>query len=495
MTTPPLANDGTSPPALIRVLIVQGEPQVRDALEQSFVARGFSVFTVRDGRHALDVMRLEPYDVALLDLGEAVGDGLDVLRQMRKDPAPPEVIVLTEHDTIETALAALRLGAYDCVSTPARPAELEELVRRAWEKRVLARENVRWQMLEARRARRDGAPAFITQFAPLQAVVSLAERVASSRSPLLISGESGTGKALVGRLLHHESGRTQAPWVVLDCAVPGAQGVETELFGQERAGSVGAAQQTPGLLELASGGTLYLANVEHLDLRVQAALLRALESGRVARLGGTHTFDVDVRIVAATTRDVTRLVASGQFHEGLLQHLAAIRLQLPPLRERRVDVPLLAEHFLTRFGGSAPPRLSAAAVAALEQYRWPGNVRELRTVMERAVLLAAGGLIDAHDLPVAVGGVIEPHDLPVAAGGVGDPYHLRHPPAGGGAEPPTATLTLAALERRHIAWALQRTGWHQGQASALLGISAKTLYRKIREYGFRRPERRGEGGA
>jgi DNA-binding NtrC family response regulator len=334
---------------------------------------------------------------------------------------------------------------------------------------VLARDNARLHTLQARHEGGGGAPAFVTQFAPLQAVVSLIERVAPSTSPVLISGESGTGKDLVARLLHHWSGRAQAPFVDLNCAALAEQVLETELFGVERGAFPGAERRTVGLLELATGGTLYLDNVADLDLKLQAKLLRALETGSFYRVGGTQKVDVDVRIIAATTRDLGRMVTAGDFRDDFLHRINTIRIQLPPLRDRSVDVPLLAEHFLAIFGGSAPPRLSAEAIAVLERYRWPGNVRELRNVIERAALLAIGGVIDSRDLPLGA-------DIGAAA---------RLTPA--------HSLTLAELERRHIESVLHRTNWHQGRAAELLGISPKTLYRKIREYGFQRPDRGDEG--
>jgi DNA-binding NtrC family response regulator len=468
------AEPALAEPATIKVLVAEDEPHLGTILEQFLVARGFTVTTARDGLRALDLLRLEQFDVALLDIVMPGLDGLDVLRQVREDPSPPEVIIITGNGTIETAISALKLGAYDFLSKPYRMAEIEALVRRAWEKRVLARDNERLHTLQARRevggGRAATAPVFVTQYAPLQAVLALVERIAPSTSPVLITGESGTGKDLVARLLHHWSGRAQAPFVDLNCAALAEQALETELFGVERGAFPGAERRTVGLLELATGGTLYLDNVADLDLRLQAKLLRALETGSFYRVGGTQKVDVDVRIVAATTRDLGRMVASGDVREDFLHRINTIRVQLPPLRERITDVPRLAEHFLSVLAGPTPPRLTTDALAVLERYRWPGNVRELRNVLERAALLATDGRIEARDLPLGV-------DIGAAA-------RLT----------PVQSMTLAELERRHIEAVLQRTGWHQGRAAELLGISPKTLYRKIREFGFRRPER-GDGGA
>lgn len=471
MSTAPAAAPA---PAPIKVLLAEDEPHLGTILEQFLHARGFAVTTVRDGLRALDLLRLEQFDVALLDIVMPGLDGLDVLRQVREDPSPPEVIIITGNGTIETAISALKLGAYDFLSKPYRMAEIEALVRRAWEKRQLARDNVRLQTLAARQAGGTAGvvaapPAFVTQYAPLRAVLSLVERVAPSASPVLITGESGTGKDLVARLLHHWSGRSAGPFVDLNCAALAEQALETELFGVERGAFPGAERRTIGLLELATGGTLYLDNVGDLDVRLQAKLLRALETGSFYRVGGTQKVDVDVRIVAATTRDLGRMVASGTFRDDFLHRINTMRVQLPPLRERITDVPLLAEHFLRQFGGASPPRLTGEAVAVLERYRWPGNVRELRNVIERATLLAVHGLIEARDLPLGAE--------------IGAAARLT----------PAQSLTLAELERRHIEAVLQRTNWHQGRAAELLGISPKTLYRKIREFGFRRPERAEDG--
>ncbi len=458
-----------TPSAPIRVLIAEDEQHLGTILEQFLVARGFSVSTARDGLRALDLLRLEQFDVALLDIMMPGLDGLEVLRQVREDPSPPEVIIITGNSTVETAITALKLGAYDFLAKPYRMAEIEVLVRRAWEKRMLALDNSRLHTLKARSGHSDAKPVFITQYAPLTAMLTLVERVAPSTSPVLISGDSGTGKDLVARLLHHWSGRSQAPFVDLNCAALAEQGLETELFGVEKGAFAGADRRKVGLLELATGGTLYLDSVSDLDVRLQAKLLRALETGSFYRVGGSQKVDVDVRIIASSTRDLTRMVSSGDMREDFLHRINTIRIQLPTLRERVSDVPLLAEHFLTRYAGAAPPRLTGEAVAVLERYRWPGNVRELRNVMERAALLSVNGVIEARDLPLGA-------DVGAAARAT-----------------PTQLFTLEELERRHIESVLTRTSWHQGRAAELLGISPKTLYRKIREFGFQRPDRLGGG--
>jgi DNA-binding NtrC family response regulator len=450
-------------PTRIKVLIAEDEEMLGNVLEQFLTSRGHDVVVVRDGRAALDALRRDSFDVALLDIVMPELDGLEVLRQVIDDPAPPQVIIITGNGTIETAITAIRLGAYDYLSKPYRMAEIDVLVRRAWEKRQLARQNA---LLQTRLERANGIPDVMTRYGPMQAVLALVERVAKSDSPVLISGEPGTGKELTARLLHRLSGRTESGggMVDVDCAALGDAQIESELFGHEKGAFPGVLKRKTGALELASGGALFLDEVGALDIRTQGKLLRALETGSYVRVGGTHKLAVDARVVAATKADLAAAVAAKSFRSDLYYRINTISISLPPLRERVVDIPLLTEHFLRFFGGSTPPTLTADASAALESYGWPGNVRELRNVIERAVLLASGGVITRTDLPIATGG-----------GSV-------HGPDGDGHQ-----LTLADLERRHIEAVLLRANWHQGRAATQLGISSKTLYRKIREYGFVRP--------
>jgi two-component system response regulator AtoC len=312
----------------------------------------------------------------------------------------------------------------------------------------------------------DAGVEFLTRHDPLKATLALVERIAKTDSPVLITGESGTGKELVARALHRLSGRS-GPLVDVNCAALAEPHADRELFGHERGAIEGAPARRAGLLELATGGTLFLDEVSELEPRIQVKLLRALEQGSFFRVGGTQKVQVDVRLVASTNRDLARLVGENRFRNDLLHRINAITIALPPLRERPEDISLLAERFLAQLGGQTPPTLGQEALSALRAYAWPGNVRELRNVIERAVLLAAGPQIG-------------PQDLPLNASTNGNR-------TGAAASP--ATVTLAELERRHIETVLAHTNWHQGRAATALGISSKTLYRKIREYGFRRPPR------
>jgi DNA-binding NtrC family response regulator len=449
--------------ARIRILIAEDEPHLGTLLENYLTGRGYQVTSRRDGRAALEAMKAEAYDVALLDIVMPELDGLEVLRQVREEPSPPEVIIITGNGTIETAISAMKLGAYDYLSKPYRMAEIDVLVRRAWEKRQLARENV---LLHKRLSRLDGMPEILTNYAPMQAVLSLVERVAKSDSTVLICGESGTGKELIARALHRLSFRANGTLVDINCAAIAENLLESELFGHEKGAFTGALSRKLGLFELAAGGTIFMDEIGELDPRLQGKLLRALELGTFFRVGGTQKVQTDLRIIAATNQDLQQKVQDGSFRGDLYYRINTISITLPPLRDRIIDIPLLVDHFLKQYGGATPPRLSEDAMETLQAYSWPGNIRELRNVIERAVLLATGGTIRASDLPVLTTPSNATDTRRVTQDG--------------------RPLSLSELERDHIATVLRQTSWHQGRAAEMLGISPKTLYRKIREYGFKR---------
>lgn len=465
----------------IRVLIAEDEAHLGTILEQFMTARGFAVRVVRDGRSALELLRTEPFDVVLVDVVMPEVDGLEVLRLVREEPLPPEFIVITGNGTIETALAALKLGAYDFLSKPYRMAEIEALVRRAWEKRLLVRNN---HHLRARLERQAPVSSFVTQYAPLTAVLSMVGQFAPSPMPVFITGEAGTGKALVARLLHQHGARPAGPFVHLDCATTDPAAQLLELVGVER-GNEQTGAHRHGVFELAHGGTVYLEHIEALAPVAQAALHEVMDTLAFTRRGGTQRLPFDVRLVVSSTRDMTALVQSGAFDEALWHRLTAMRVTLPPLRDRAVDIPLLARHLLAmaRPGQRSPLRISDEAMSALERYRWPGNVRELELVLARAALLASDGVVEAAHLTLPDAGALA---MPSSRGEAG------RAAAGGApsASPSSSAPSLGELERTHIADVLERTGWHQGRAAELLGISPKTLYRKIREYGFKRPSGR-----
>ena len=442
----------------IKVLVAEDEVHLGQILSNFLTGRGYAVQTVTDGRAALEHLRAEAYDVALLDIVMPELDGLEVLKQVRADADPPEVIIITGNGTIETAISAMKLGAYDYMAKPYRMAEIDVLVRRAWEKRRLARENV---LLQSQLERAGGGNEINTQYAPLQAVLDMVAKVAPSDSAVLITGESGTGKELIAHMLHRLSERS-GPFVDVSCASLSEGMLESELFGHERGAFSGADERKLGLMELAAGGTLFLDEISELSLKLQSKLLRALDQRSFYRVGGTQKVEVDVRILAASNRDLVQRAAESSFRDDLLYRINTIEIKLPPLRERAVDIPLIARQFLRLFSKTNPPTLSTDALDVLARYPWPGNVRELKNVIERVVLLSHGPQIRASDLPLTL-------------------------PGAGSPSSSSPAISLAELERRHIETVLHTANWHQGHAASALGISSKTLYRKIREYGFVRP--------
>ena len=448
----------------IKVLVAEDEEHLGEILASFLTERGCAVTLVRDGEQAWRSLSTESFDVALLDIVMPGREGLELLEKLRHEPSPPEVIVITGNATVEIAISAMKLGAFDFLSKPYRMAEIEVQVRRAAEKRARAREHT---VLQTRLARVDPTPEIVTCNAAMHEALELIRRVARSDSPVLITGESGTGKELVARALHSLSGRN-GPLTDLNCAAIGADNVEIDLFGADAGATRDNVTGRAGLLELATGGSLFLDEVSGLDARVQAALLRALEQRTFFRVGGQQKVEMDARLITATNRDLQEMVDAGSFRPDLFYRINTISIALPPLRERPEDIFPLATHFLAIYGGAQPPSLTQEALQAMQRYRWPGNVRELRNVIERAVLLAKDGVIAANDLPLR----------PVTANGAA---------ATNGSEA-APLVPLLDVERRHILHVLESVHWHQGRAATILGISSKTLYRKIREFGFQRRE-------
>jgi DNA-binding NtrC family response regulator len=449
----------------IKVLLAEDERNLSQILETQLRRRGFDVVAVPDGRAAIESLKTEEFDVALVDLVMPEVDGIGVLRQAKELDAPPEVVIVTGNGTVDTAIAAMKLGAYDYLTKPCKVNELDIVVRRAYEKRQLALENLR---LQTRLSRREEFPEIITGSPLMEEVLEMVSKVAATDSSVLVCGESGTGKELIARAIHRLSPRSEGPLTDINCAAIQENLLESELFGHERGAFTGAMTRKLGLFELADGGTLFMDEIAELAPRLQSKLLRALESGEFFRVGGTQKVKTDIRLVAATNRDIEKAVADGQFREDLYYRINTLTIHIPPLRERPEDVPLLARYFLDQFGGPEPPRLTDDALEALMGYRWPGNVRELKNVMERLAILCAGQVIRPQDLP---------RDL------TGD----RRSDGGAAAALVGQSISLEDVERAHIEAVLKRENWHQGRAAQVLGISPKTLYRKIRIYGLERP--------
>ena len=445
----------------IRVLVADDENNLRDLIVRELSRRGLETEGVGDGEAALGRMREDPYDVVVLDMKMPKKEGIEVLRELQDIAEHPQVIVMTGFQEVATAVEAMKLGAYDYLTKPTKIEELEILVRKAAEKGQLVRDNI------ALRAHAPGAGPFgglVTRSAKMHEVMRMVERVAPTESSVLVLGESGTGKELVARAIHERSTRAERPFVPIHCGALPREVLESELFGHEKGAFTGAVNAKPGLIELADGGTLLLDEIGDMEPDSQVKLLRVLETGTFFRVGGTRPRRVDIRLVAATNRDLTAAMKSGQFREDLFYRINTITVLLPPLRERREDIGLLAQHFLETNATYGKKRLHPLAMTVLEAYGWPGNVRELLHVIERGVILCKGDEITPSDLPPEIAGA--------AVGGAAASL-----PPGASAAP-----TLEAMERQHIVATLRQVGGHRGKAASLLGIDPKTLYRKILGY-------------
>jgi DNA-binding NtrC family response regulator len=445
----------------IRVLVADDETNLRELIVRELSRRGLETEGVGDGESALTRLREGPYDVVVLDMKMPKKEGIEVLRELQDFPEHPQVIVMTGFQEVATAVEAMKLGAYDYLTKPTKIEELDVLVRKAAEKGQLLRDNI------ALRAHAPGAGPFggiVTRSAKMQEILRIVDRVAPTESSVLLLGESGTGKELVARAIHERSPRSERPFVPIHCGALPREVLESELFGHEKGAFTGAVNAKPGLIELADGGTLLLDEIGDMEPDSQVKLLRVLETGMFFRVGGTRPRRVDVRLVAATNRDLAAAMKTGVFREDLYYRINTITVLLPPLRERREDVALLAQHFLETNATYGLKRLHPAALSALEGYGWPGNVRELRHVIERGVILCKGDEITTADLPSEIAGGPATGGAPAAA------------------VPTTGAPTLEAMERQHIVTTLRQVGGHRGKAAALLGIDPKTLYRKILGY-------------
>jgi two-component system, NtrC family, response regulator AtoC len=449
----------------VRVLVVDDEEIVRESLSGWLEKDGYSVETAPDGRSALDRIQAEPWSIVLLDLKMPGMDGMQVLEETRKIRPDGVVVIMTAYATVDTAVSAMKNGAYDYLVKPFDPEELSLLIQKIVTQQALVHENlVLRKALKQEWTFRD----LVSKAPAMQAVFELARVAAKSQSTILVQGESGTGKELLARAIHAESPRSGGPFVAVSCAALAETLLESELFGHEKGAFTGAVVRRKGKFEAANDGTLFLDEIGDVSLKLQLDLLRVLEERRFDRLGGNETVQVDVRIVAATNRDLKRAVAEGRFREELYYRLNVIPITLPPLRERREDIPLLVDHFLERLTVEMNRRIdgvSAEAMRVLMAYAWPGNVRELRNVLERAVVVATGTTLRPADLGLA-------------------PATSDHPDGDNGNE----LASLEEVERRHIAEVLRRTGSNVSQAARILGIDRVTLYNKIRKYQLRKDD-------
>jgi two-component system response regulator HydG len=446
------------------VLLVDDEAPNLESLSRIFAKEGLRVATASSGAGALEVIRRERPKVVVTDLMMPGMSGEELLRAVKAIAPEIEVVLMTAYGTVEAAVSAMKEGAYDFITKPVKRHAIVRSVRQALERASLVEEN---RALKARLAQLAPGAGILGDAPAFRAVLDALRQAAPTSATVLLVGESGTGKELAARLVHDLSPRAAGSFVPINCAAIPETILESELFGYERGAFTGAAARKEGRFERAHGGTLFLDEVGEMSPSVQVKLLRVLQDGVVDRLGGTESVRVDVRIVAATNKDLAAEVKTGRFREDLFYRLDVVRVRLPPLRERREDVALLASAFLRRFAeknGKQVSGFTRAALAALERYGWPGNVRELQHAVERAVILCAGESVDVADLPEAIraGG-----DAPGPA------------PAGGGALVVPLGTTMEEIERLVIRETLRQTKGDKNLAAQILGIAARTIYRKL----------------
>jgi DNA-binding NtrC family response regulator len=447
------------------LLIVDDDAPFRGVMASELKQLGFAVVTAESGNEALLRIDEAAFDVVLLDLQLPDMNGIEVLKAIRGKSPASEVIMLTGHGCIDTAIESIRIGAFDYVSKPCPLDELEIRIQRALERQALRR---RAMLLERGLTPADPGSSLVGSSPEFRRAVELAERVAPSNSTVLITGETGSGKEMIARLLHARSPRREHPFVVVECAALQEDLLQSELFGHERGAFTGADRAKPGLFEVADEGTVFLDEIGEVSQRTQLKLLRVLDTSTFRHLGGTKEISVDMRVLAATNRDLEAMVRQGLFRQDLYYRLGTITVALPALRHRRPDIELLVKHFVellnARFGVTR--RMGNEALDRLRRHDWPGNVRELLHVVEHAMLVCDGNEIRLEHLPASL------REAPLATA------------ASEGGDAVGDLPSLAELERAHIERVLRSVDYHRSRAARILGISERNLYRKIREYGL-----------
>lgn len=438
-----------------RVLIVDDDPEMAHTLCEGLHDHGFDAVPASSGQQALSLLSEQPFDALVTDLRMSEMDGLSLMIQARRICPDRPTLIMTAHGAIDSAIESIRQGAYHYLTKPFKLDELALFLRRAVDDSRLRKET---DALRTTLRERFGRSALVGHSAPMRALFDTLERVAGSDVPLLLGGETGTGKGLFARIVHAESRRESGPFVEVNCAALPESLLESELFGHEKGAFTGAARSRRGLVAQADGGTLFLDEIGDVPPGIQAKLLHVLEEGKVRPVGSDKSSRVDVRIIAATHRDLRQAVRSGGFREDLFYRLDVVSLQLPPLRQRREDIPFLIDHFLreqrSRHPQSPMLRFSPAALRQLLAYSWPGNVRELAHVVERSLVLARHAEVQADELPAAL-------------------FQLdsQRPPIFDG-----EILPIRTVQRRYAAWVLSQCGGHRARAAEKLGVDVKTLY-------------------
>jgi two-component system, NtrC family, response regulator len=460
------------------VLIVDDELNIRRVLAAMLARAGYEVTTAEDGEQALAVLHKTPVHVVVTDLVMPRLGGMELLQRVATEFPDVPVIMITAHGTVDSAVAALKAGAFDYITKPFEQEELKKVIAKATRAHDLERHNVHPTPGEGEK------PPLVGHSPAMRQIDEIVAKVADSPSTVLITGESGTGKELIARELHQRSSRRDKPLIKVNCAAIPKDLVESELFGYEKGAFTGAVGSKPGRFELADGGTLFLDEIGEIPVEMQVKLLRALQESEFERVGGIKTLQVDVRLIAATNRDLKALIAEGRFREDLYYRLAVVPIALPPLRDRRGDIPPLVEHFIGKYNRRLGKRVTSVdeeAMQVLLAYPWPGNIRELENLMERSVLFADGPVIDGASLPEA---------LRERAGGVTTPIAAVGP-LGAIAAPSGASMkeivrqAQAELERELITRALEETSGNVTHAAKRLQISRKSLQMKMKELGLR----------
>lgn len=440
-----------------RILLVDDDRMSREAIGEWLTEEGFQVLAVRDGKEAIGHL-YDGVHVIVTDLKMPRTDGLELLRVARQEAPHAAVIMVTAHGTVDSAVSALQLGAFDYLTKPVKPEELTHRIRRAIEKQTMTEEIAR---LHAQIKDQSGLGKMIGQCDAMRKVFEKIQLVADTNATVLIVGESGTGKELAARAVHEHSKRCTRPFLPVNCAAIPETLIESELFGHEKGAFTGAVSRREGLFQAAAGGTLFVDEIGELQLGLQSKLLRAIEDKKILPVGSTREVEGDVRLVAATNRDLQQRVEAGQFREDLFYRLRVVELALPPLRERRDDIPLLVRHFIDQIAkdNNRPVRdITSEALEAIQAYTWPGNVRELRNTLESVIVLSLKERIELSDLPAHITGA-KPVQAVFKAG-----------------------MTLTDLEKEAIRRTLEEHDGHRARTAESLGISVRTLQRKIQEY-------------
>jgi two-component system response regulator AtoC len=442
------------------VLVVDDEPLMRKFLVETLTRMGYTVQNASDGTKALRLIKAEPFDVVFTDIRMPNVSGMDVLRAVREESPETTIIMMTAYATVENAVEAMKLGAFDYIIKPFSPDQIEMVTKRAAERQSLIEEN---RYLRSEILKEYGFGEIIGNTPVMEGVFEVIKKVANSRATVLVQGESGTGKELVARAIHYNSTRANAPFIKVNCAALPENLLESELFGHEKGAFTGAVTRRSGRFELAHRGTLLLDEISEIPLGLQAKLLRVLQEREFERVGGATPIKVDVRIVATTNRNLDEEIEAKRFREDLFFRLNVIPITLPPLRERNGDIPLLAAHFVDRYcreNNRAPKTISPEALEMMSSYPWPGNVREVQNVIERAVVLDADEVIGAEHISLRPIGAGDDADEIVDAVG----------------------STVSVMERRLILKTLKALGGNRGRTAEMLQISVRTLRNKLNQY-------------